>query len=170
MSKATDPRDEGRTRWGIVNVEPSSRDGVGFYDGCDAAGNDFGGVATDLPCYPVSPAGLVLRELRTATGTNLRDGAVMLGISVVDLSGLERGSRTLSDPKTWRILAGRFGRRSDVIAMRLRRLRELIPIVGDPKVRERLEGRATNLERRLVGLTRDAASEPANQGDEPESS
>jgi len=91
--------------WPIVKLEPVSRDGFGFWDGHDGEGNPTGGVAADLPCYAPSPPGLVLRELRCALRLSLGEAARRLGLTVVELSGLERGSHTLSEDAAWRDLA-----------------------------------------------------------------
>ncbi len=45
-----------------------------------------------LPVYPDSPGGRELRALRLRLGLGLRKCASLLGITAVELSGLERGS------------------------------------------------------------------------------
>ena len=142
--------------WGIVAVEPSSTNGVGFWDGHDDKGKRFGGVATDLPLYPISPVGGVLRVLRSSLGLNLREGAEILGISVIDMSGLERGSRTLSDPKRWREIASRLSdgkvrdvRRVEGIERRIKRLTWRVATTDNPKRKAVMEERLQRLESRI---------------------
>jgi hypothetical protein len=61
----------------------------------------------DVPEYPDSPNGLKLRDIRLTRGIGLRDGARILGISVIEFSSLETGRFTLPDeqwPVVFKIL------------------------------------------------------------------
>ena len=54
-----------------------------------------------LPTYPASFLGLALRAARAATATTLIRTARLLGISVVEVSGLEMGSLVFEDGAAW---------------------------------------------------------------------
>lgn len=51
-----------------------------------------------LPDYPPSPEAAALRQARVDAGISLREMARRLGISAVDLSAVERGSKV---PEDW---------------------------------------------------------------------
>ena len=51
----------------------------------------------ELPVYPDSPMGRELRGARLRAGIGLRHCAELLGLSLVEMSGLERGSYTVDD-------------------------------------------------------------------------
>lgn len=56
-----------------------------------------------VPHYPESPQGRDLRMLRVACDLNLREAATLLNVpTVVDMSGLETGSRTFVNPEDWK--------------------------------------------------------------------
>lgn len=51
----------------------------------------------ELPIYPDSPHGRKLRELRIRHGVGLRYCSELLGLTAVEVSGLERGSHTTDE-------------------------------------------------------------------------
>ena len=78
----------------IVKVNP-----IGEHNGTAIVGGHLREVP--LPTYPPSPDGKRLREKRIAVGLSLREAAIVLGLSAVDLSMLERGAARLSTAKEW---------------------------------------------------------------------
>lgn len=81
----------------MVEVEPiGSSCGIGHGEG--------GCQIVDIPLYPRTEEAKCLRELRIANGVTLREGADVLGISVVELSSLERGRLRLADSYDWKIV------------------------------------------------------------------
>lgn len=83
----------------VATVEPiGDRVGVAFV--CLAAGTGgFRNMVSNV--YPESPRGEALRVARLAAGQTLGSAARALGMSPVDLSGLEMGRRTLDDAGEW---------------------------------------------------------------------
>jgi hypothetical protein len=84
----------------LVAVEPiGKRTVVGFYDGRDERGNDIGGHGpVELPEYPPTPEGELLRQTRVSLGYSLREAAAHMSLRPVELAALERGSlRFLAD-------------------------------------------------------------------------
>ncbi|SRR5258706_14950829 len=55
----------------------------------------------DRPVYRRDPRGAALRVLRVELKVSFLMGADWLGISVVEMSGLERGSHTFVDDADW---------------------------------------------------------------------
>lgn len=97
-----------------IPVKPvSTRRSGAFVDGVDPkTGKRFGRFETvDFPVYPPSHDGRELRAERVRLGLSLRDGARLLGLGLVELSGLETGSHTFATAEEWaearrRLLAG----------------------------------------------------------------
>jgi hypothetical protein len=54
-----------------------------------------------VPTFPASFQGLALRAARVATSTTLIRAARLLGVNVVEVSGLEMGSLTFEDAEAW---------------------------------------------------------------------
>lgn len=55
----------------------------------------------EIDAYPPHPRGTALRDLRVAAGVGLREASKRLGLSAVDLSGVEMGSKTFTDEAMW---------------------------------------------------------------------
>ena len=73
------------------------RDTPMFVDWVDEAGNMQGAFRVlPVDVYPPSPCGEALRHIRVMGGFGLRQAATLLGLTALELSGLERGSTTLS--------------------------------------------------------------------------
>ncbi len=84
-----------------IPVEPiGSHKSMAFVDGHDAKGQPFGGLReVTVEDYPEEHVkrGALFRVARQAAGLSLGEAARALGVGVVELSGLERGSVTLSE-------------------------------------------------------------------------
>ena len=86
--------------WNITRLEPTSRDGVGFWDGRDENDNPIGGFTTDLPRWMPEGRHRAFRRARRASGETLRQSSDMLGMKPSEVSGLEHGRADLS-PEQW---------------------------------------------------------------------
>lgn len=87
----------------LVSVEPLSiGKTVGFWDGYDSQGNPVGGFG-ELPTasYPESPLGKEFRRLRVANEIRLGRAAELLGLTVVEISSIERGRLLLKEESDW---------------------------------------------------------------------
>jgi len=63
------------------------------------------------PVYRVSARAGALRTLRQGAGLGLRDAASEMGVSAVELSGLERGRLLPEDENEWLKMLGTLERR-----------------------------------------------------------
>ena len=77
--------------WSLTEHEPVARDGFGFWDGFDEAGEPIGGIATDLPRYAPRPDAELFRFAARGMGYTLGEIAETLGLTVVQASALRRG-------------------------------------------------------------------------------
>lgn len=75
----------------IIDVEPAGRKkGMAFVECADRSQSGLREV--EYPVYPDSSLGRALRVTRQANGIGLRKAADILGITAMQLSGLEGGS------------------------------------------------------------------------------
>jgi hypothetical protein len=79
----------------LTPVPPTClRETHGFVTRGDGCGTE----RVTIPEYPPSPGGEALRTLRVKLGLSLRDAARALGVTAVEMSGVERGSYR---PESW---------------------------------------------------------------------
>lgn len=78
----------------VIPVAPiGKREVIGFITGSEGCGPSM----TAINAYPEAPRAKELRDRRLGADLTLREWADVLGVSVVEASGLERGSHTVND-------------------------------------------------------------------------
>jgi len=86
----------------LIPVQPIGTQTAGAFVDGERNGHRFGEFQIrEIPKYPPSPKGEQLRSLRLQIPYSLRQAANLLGIGVVQLSGLERGTHTYTKSEEW---------------------------------------------------------------------